>query len=298
MKFAPALNPGDTIGITSTARKISVEELDFAVAEIKSRGYKVLLSSCIGLAENQMAGTDDDRKNAFQELLEDSKVKVILCARGGYGTVRIVDQIDWRGFSQNPKWICGYSDVTVLHSHIHQKFNIATMHSSMPINFKSNTPQSLQSFFIALSGDNIAVNAQPNLLNKTGTTNGILVGGNLSILYSLLGSESQIDTHGKILLIEDLDEYLYHIDRMMMALKRAGMLNNLAGLVVGGMSDMNDNEIKFGQTAEEIIHNAVAEFNYPVAFNFPVGHLDDNRTLVLGGKYKLEVSENESTLNF
>ena len=291
MKFPPALNPGDTIGITSTARKISVAELNFAVAEIKSHGYKVILSSCIGLEENQMAGTDAQRANAFQELLDNPKVKAILCARGGYGTVKIIDQIDWRSFAQTPKWICGYSDVTVLHSHIHENLGIATLHSSMPINFKSNTPKTLQSFFNALRGSQIAVNANPHILNKTGTAQGVLVGGNLSILYSLLGSESQINTADKILFIEDLDEYLYHIDRMMMALKRAGMLSNLAGLVIGGMSDMNDNEIPFGQTAEEIIYNAVAEFNYPVAFNLPVGHLDDNRTLVLGGTYNLEVLE-------
>lgn len=298
MKFPPALKPGDTIGITSTARKISVEELSFAVAEIESRGYKVLLSSCIGLEENQMAGSDAERQNAFQGLLDNPEVKAILCARGGYGTVRIVDMIDWNGFAQNPKWICGYSDVTVLHSHIHQNLSIATMHSSMPINFKTNTPQALQSIFTALSGNKISINAKPNALNKTGTANGVLVGGNLSILYSLLGSKSQINTKGKILFIEDLDEYLYHTDRIMMALKRAGMLDQLAGLVVGGMSDMNDNEIPFGQTSEEIISNAVMEFNYPVAFNFPVGHLYDNRTLVLGETYKLEVEENGATLNF
>ncbi len=291
MIYPPALNPGDTIGITSTARKINHEELEFAIAEIKAQGYKAVLSSCIGLHGNQMSGTDTQRTNAFQELLDNPKVKAILCARGGYGTVKIIDEIDWRSFVKNPKWICGYSDVTVLHSHIHEKLGSATLHSSMPINFKTNTPKALQSFFNALRGSEIAVNAPPHVLNKTGTAQGVLVGGNLSILYSLLGSESQINTAGKILFIEDLDEYLYHIDRMMMALNRAGMLSNLAGLIIGGMSDMNDNDIPFGQTAEEIIYNAVAKYNYPVAFNFPVGHLDDNRSLVLGGRYKLEVLE-------
>ena len=285
-----ALQKGDTIGITSTARKINREELSFAIQYLEKQGFKIKLGSCIGLEDHQFAGTDKKRTASINELIEDNSVNAILCARGGYGSVRIVDHINWEALQHSPKWICGYSDVTVLHARLNQ-LGIASLHSTMPINFKTNSEEALSSFVNALLGQPVSLNADGHELNKQGSASGQLVGGNLSILYSLLGSRDQMDTNGKILFIEDLDEYLYHIDRMMQALKRAGMLDNLAGLVIGGMSDMNDNAIPFGSSAEQSIYNAVKDYKYPVAFNFPVGHLDDNRTLMVGTEYILEVKE-------
>ena len=206
-----------------------------------------------------------------------------------------MDHLDWSRFIKKPKWICGYSDVTVLHATLQEKMKIASIHGSMPINFTKNTPDALDSLYAALTGKPSQIEAEAHDLNQSGSCRGTLVGGNLSILYSLLGSEAQPDTSGKILFIEDLDEYLYHIDRMMMALKRAWMLDSIVGLVIGGMTDMNDNTIPFGKTAEEIISEHIP-MGLPVAFGFPAGHLDDNRALVLGQNYHLKVTDAGSTL--
>ena len=219
-------------------------------------------------------------------------VKAIICARGGYGTVKIIDELDFSKFKTTPKWIVGYSDVTVLHNHINQNFKIQTLHATMPINFPTNTNESLESLRMALFGNELSIKFGANSMNKNGATKGEVVGGNLSILYSLTGTNSQLDTKGKILFLEDLDEYLYHVDRMMMNLDRAGMLADLVGLIVGGMSDMNDNAIPYGKTAKEIIQETVSKYNYPVCFDFPAGHIDDNRTLIMGRKAKLTVSDN------
>jgi muramoyltetrapeptide carboxypeptidase len=283
------LKRGDTIGIIATARKISTEEINPAIAIIKSWGLEVELGNNLFNADNQFSGTDQERANDWQILLNDTSIKAIISARGGYGTVRIVDQIDFTTFIKNPKWIIGYSDITVLHSHIHN-LGIETLHATMPINFSKNT-EALESLRKALFGEVIKYEIETNALNRKGIAEGELIGGNLSILYSLSGSISDIDTKGKILFIEDLDEYLYHIDRMMINLKRAGKLSNLAGLVVGGMSDMKDNTVPFGKTAEEIILDAVKEYNYPVCFNFPAGHIDRNLALLFGKKVKLEVGD-------
>lgn len=286
----PYLQKGDTIGITSTARKINPDELEFTIRFLEEKGFVIKLGSCIGKEEHQFAGTDEERTQSINELIHDTSVKAILCARGGYGSVRIVDQINWEGLQHAPKWICGYSDVTVLHARVHT-FGVASLHSTMPINFKTNTIEALESLVLQLKGTPTSLSADTHAFNRTGTASGQLVGGNLSILYSLLGSQDQLDTTGKILFLEDLDEYLYHIDRMMQALKRAGMLDDITGLVIGGMNDMNDNAIPFGSTAKQIIANAVKEYNYPIAFNLPVGHIDNNRTLMLGAEYMLEVTE-------
>jgi muramoyltetrapeptide carboxypeptidase len=290
MIIPSSLQKGDTIGITSTARKIYLNELVFTIEFLEHKGFKVKMGSCIGLKDHQFAGTENERTTSINELIEDNSVKAILCARGGYGSVRIVDHINWNAFQEAPKWICGYSDVTVLHARTHT-LGVASLHSTMPINFKTNTEEALESFVSQLKGTPTSLSADTHALNRTGIASGQLVGGNLSILYSLLGSKDQLDTTGKILFIEDLDEYLYHIDRMMQALKRAGMLDDLAGLVIGGMSDMNDNAIPFGSSAIQTIANAVIDYNYPVAFNFPVGHLNDNQTLTLGAEYELKVEE-------
>lgn len=289
----PYLQKGDRIAIVSPARKITPEEVAIAVRTFESWGLEVVIGKHIYAAYNQFAGKDEDRLSDFQQMLDDPTICAIICSRGGYGTVRIIDRLDFSRFVKNPKWIIGYSDATVLHSHIHSNFDIETLHAIMPLNFKENCEKnpSVLSLKKALFGKELSYNITADTLNRKGQGEGQLVGGNLSILYSLTSTSSDIDTSGKILFIEDLDEYLYHIDRMIMNLKRSGKLENLAGLIVGGMTKMHDNEVPFSKTANEIIAEAVEEYDYPVCFNFPAGHVDDNRALILGRKVKLKVEE-------
>lgn len=296
----PYLKPGDKIGIISTARKISREELQPAVECFEKEGFEIVFGKNLFKELNQFSGTDDERAEDFQLMMDDPDIKAILCARGGYGTVRIIDKLDFTAFRKNPKWICGFSDVTVLHSHIEKNFGIETIHSIMPVQLQKlgGESEAAKTLLDSLKGKLSDYQFPAHPLNKEGVAEGILVGGNLSILYSLLSSVSDINTVGKILFLEDIDEYLYHIDRMMMALKRAGKLDKLQGLVVGGMSDMKDNTIPFGKTAEEIIVDAVKECDFPVCFRFPAGHIDNNCAIYLGRNAKLEVSKGNSTLHY
>ena len=290
------LNIGDKIGIISTARKISLEELKPSIKLLEEWGLKVVFGKNLFEEDNQFSGTVSQRSSDLQSMIDDDSIKAILCARGGYGTVQIIDKVDFSHLIKNPKWIIGYSDVTVLHSHLHQ-LGITSLHATMPINFEKNTPKALESLKSALFGLGNLTEINHHHFNRFGKVEGEIVGGNLSILYSLLGSDSDINTEGKILFIEDLDEYLYHVDRIMMNLKRNGKLKNLKALIIGGMSDMNDNTIPFGKTAEEIILEYIKEFDFPVCFNFPAGHLDDNRCIRLGVKSVLEVNKNGVSLS-
>ena len=296
----PFLKRGDKIGIISTARKISMQEVACCISIFENQGYQVVLGKNLFSEYNQFAGTDVQRLLDIQEMLDDTSINAIVCARGGYGTVKIIDNIDFSRFIKNPKWIIGYSDVTVLHSHIFANYQILTIHATMPINFSVDGAinNSVQRLLDAISGKSLNYKFNSNPFNKEGIMQGEMVGGNLSILYSLTGTSSQLNTAGKILFIEDLDEYIYHIDRMMMNLKRAGMLENLKGLVVGGMSQMHDNAVPFGKSAEEIISDTVKGYNYPVCFNFPAGHIDENYAFINGGNVKIEiVKDAESTFN-
>lgn len=288
------LKKGDKVALVATARKISHEEISFALKVIDSWGLKVAPGKNIFKTHHQFAGTDERRTEDFQQMLNDEKIKAVFCARGGYGTVRIIDEINFNEFRKNPKWIVGYSDITVLHSHLLSNHKIPTIHGTMPINFSKNTKEGLESLRKALFGEPLEYSIAPHKLNRKGMAEGIVVGGNLSILNTLVGTKSDIDTTNKILFIEDLDEYLYHIDRIMMQMKRSGKLRNLRGLIVGGMTKMRDNEIPFGKTAEEIIFEKVADYKYPVCFGFPAGHFDDNRALYLGKKAKLTVGASVS----
>ncbi|MBT0607219.1 LD-carboxypeptidase [Aequorivita echinoideorum] len=292
VKTPAYLKKGDTVAIVSTARKISKETIEPALHLLEKWGLKYVLGETIGAEENQFAGSDALRKKDFQNMMDDPSISAIWCAKGGYGTVRMLDGLDFSEFVKNPKWIVGYSDVTVLHSHIHT-LGIETLHAQICENIEKKSEEARRTLYASLFGENASLNyiSEKHSGNKFGTAEGQLVGGNLSILYSLCGSASAIDTRGKILFIEDLDEYLYHVDRMMLNLKRNGMLKNLAGLIVGGMTTMHDSKIPFGKTAEEIITDAISEYNYPVCFNFPAGHIDDNRALIFGRKIKLEISE-------
>jgi len=290
----PYLKKGDTVAIVATARKISSEELQPAIDILKTWGLNVVLGKNIFCIDNQFAGTDAERTADTQWAIDDKNIKALFIARGGYGTTRIIDKLNFTKLCTNPKWIVGYSDITVLHQHLHQNCNIATIHATMPINFTKNK-DATESLRRALFGEKIEYTFPAHVLNKTGEASAELIGGNLSLIYSLCGSKSDTNTATKILFIEDVDEYLYHIDRMMLNLKRSGKLENLAAIVVGGMTDMKDNTIPFGKTAEEIIYDAVKEYNYPVCFNFPAGHIDKNMALVMGKQMKLEVRKNEAS---
>ena len=289
----PYLKTGDKVAIIATARKVSFAEIESAIIQINSWRLKVYTGNHITAHYHQFAGRDENRTSDMQQMLDAEDVKAIFCARGGYGSLRIVDRLDFKCFAVSPKWIVGYSDITVFHSHINRNFGIETLHGIMPINFPtdgSETP-SIESLRKALFGEDIHYRFPSHTLNRKGAAHGEIIGGNLSILYSLSASISDLETDEKILFIEDVDEYLYHIDRMMMNLKRSGKLSRLAGLVVGGMTRMNDNTIPYGLTAEEIIADAVAEYGFPVCFNFPAGHQEDNFAIVMGRQALLSVGD-------
>ena len=290
------LTKGDKIGIISTARKISLEELKPAIHILESWGLEVVLGTNLLEVDNQFSGTVHQRTADFQSMIDDKSIRAILCARGGYGSIQIIDNIDFSSLKKNPKWIVGYSDVTVLHSHLNT-LGIASMHATMPINFSTNTDKALQSLRKSLFGLENNIKCKTHPFNKLGSVEAEIVGGNLSILYSLLGSKSDINTNKKILFIEDLDEYLYHIDRMIISLKRNGKFDNLEGLIIGGMSEMNDNDIPFGKTSEQIILEHLESFDFPICFDFPAGHMDDNNAIVFGINSRLIITEKKVILS-
>lgn len=296
----PYLKSGDRVGIVSPARKISSEEVKSSVKILQRWGLEPVFGRHIFSSKNQFAGTDEQRATDFQEFLDDLNVKAILCSRGGYGSVRIIDHLDFTKFCVHPKWIIGYSDITVFHQHIHQYYHIETIHGTMPINFPVDLQenQSTNSLRLALFGGLKSYEFHQCKIIREGIAEAELVGGNLSMIYSLSGTISDIDTKGKILFIEDLDEYLYHIDRMLMNLKRGGKLKHIKALIVGGMSQMNDNTIPYGKNAEEIIIEAVEEFDFPVITNFPAGHIEPNYALYFGRRVNLVAKDGEVQINF
>ena len=300
MKTPDYLKKGSKIAIVAPARKISREEIAPAVKWIGDKGFVAVYDDRLFAEYHQLAGDDDFRAGVLQDYLDRDDIDAILCARGGYGTIHIVDKLDFSKFAKHPKWIVGYSDVTVLHAKM-QQLGYQSIHGSMAINFPNNTKEALESLYEALTNPSFRANIERSemvvekssnnesfLLKRisplpsVGRNDEVIVGGNLSVLYSMLGSDLFPETDGKVLFIEDLDEYLYHIDRMMMGLKRAGKLANLKALLVGAFSDMHDNTIPFGMTAKEIIAEKVKEYGYPVVWDYPAGHIDDNRAIVLG----------------
>lgn len=290
-----SLKPGDIIGIAASARKISQEEVANAVQVFESWGLHVKLSPTLFQEQHQFAGSDEARTKGMQVLLDDPEVKAIVLARGGYGTVRIIDQLDFSFVKKFPKWVVGFSDATVLHAHMHRYLQVQTLHAPMILNMQPERwdEESMLALKKVLFSDvPFFTDTKPHALNRDGTASGPLVGGNLSVLYSLLGSPSDIDTAGCILFLEDIDEYVYHIDRMMMNLKRNGKLEALNGLIIGQMSDMKDNAIPFGKSAEEIIAEHVSKYKYPVCFEYPAGHEKRNLPMVFGADSRLQVNEN------
>lgn len=297
MKEVPFVKKNDKVALIATARKIAPEDLYFALETITFWGLEPILGKNIYAIENQFAGSDSQRAEDLQWAMNNPEIKAILMARGGYGTTRIIDAIDFSGFAKSPKWVTGYSDITVLHSHIHLHLSIPTLHSTMPVNFSKN-PEAVETLRKCLFGEMVSYEFIPHNLNRTGETKGILTGGNLSLLYSLAGTASDIDTKDKILFLEDLDEYLYHLDRMMLNLKRTGKLAHLKGLIVGGLTDMKDNIIPFGKTAEEIILDTVKEYNYPVCFGFPAGHTERNLAVYFGKEACLKIDAKTCSLSY
>lgn len=296
----PNLKPGDKIGIVAPARKIELSEISVAIEVFKSWGLKVKLGKNLFKEDHQFAGTEIQRAEDFQSMLDNKEIKAVFCARGGYGTIKILPYLSFKKFIRNPKWIVGFSDITIIHSFLNQHVKAKSIHGIMPFNIKENnkTSDSVITLKEILFHDPKEICVDYNKLNKPGDEQGTLVGGNLSVLCSISGTKFDLNYKNKILLIEDLDEYLYHIDRMMMNLKYSGKLSRLKGLIVGGMTDMHDNNIAFGKNAYEIIHDAVSEYDYPVLFDFPVGHQDKNLALVLGLKARLVVNIDGGTLSY
>ena len=277
MKTPNYLKKGSKIALVAPAWKVTPENITSAVSWVENKGFEAVYDDRLFAEYHQFAGDDDFRASVLQEYLDRDDIDAIFCVRGGYGTIRIIDKLDFTKFEKHPKWIVGYSDVTVLHAKM-QQLGYQSIHGTMPKNFPNNTPETLESLFNALTGKWNPVET----LHGTSLQDAQIVGGNLSVLYSMLGSDLFPETDGKILFIEDLDEYLYHIDRMMMALKRAGKLANLKALLVGAFTDMHDNTNPFGMTAKEIIFEKVKEYGYPVIWDYPAGHIDNNLAIVLG----------------
>ncbi|MDP9047610.1 MAG: LD-carboxypeptidase [Bacteroidota bacterium] len=286
----PYLKKGDKIAVTCPAKKLPNPMTD-AIALLQSWGLEVVLGETVGASYHQFAGDDGLRTKDMQRFIDDDSIKAIIAARGGYGTIRMIDRVDFSRFVQNPKWLVGFSDITLLHSHLFSNYSAQTIHGQMPVNIPDASARSLETLRKALFGEELNYQFDSHALNRNGKAAGILIGGNLSLLIAASGSVSDMDYSGKILFIEDVGEYLYAVDRMIRSLKRAGKLKNLAGLIVGTFTDIKDNDIPFGQTVPEIIMETVKEYDYPVCFDFPAGHIPDNCSLVLGKVVNLSVND-------
>lgn len=281
------------IKIVSPGKFIDPKLIDFAEGWLKSKGFEVEVGEHAKGQHNYFSGTDEERLADMQEALNDPEVDAILCARGGYGSIRIIEDLDFRPFLRHPKMIFGYSDITVFHARM-QRMGFESVHSTTPLDFEENTEGSLQSLINALEGKSNEYNLPAHSLNRSGQLKKKIVGGNLSIITSLIGTRDEIETKGRILFIEDVGEAIYEIDRMLWTLKKARVLKGLDGLIVGGMTKMKDSETPFGKTVDELIREAVEEYEYPLCFNFPAGHMDDNRAIILGKEARLAVTDSGS----
>lgn len=293
----PNLKKGDKIAITCPAKKLP-SPMDDAVALLKSWGLEVIIGETVNASYHQFAGDDELRAKDLQRFIDDDSVKAIIAARGGYGTVRIIDKVDFSRFAINPKWIVGFSDITVLHAHLFANYRAQTIHGQMPVNIPDASKYSLDTLRKALFGESLTYRFNSHGLNRTGDATGVIIGGNLSLLIAILESVSDYNYDGKILFIEDVGEYMYSVDRMIRALDRADKLKNLAGLIVGGFTDLKDNDIPFGQTVPEIIMEVVKDYNYPVCFDFPAGHIPDNQSLIFGKTFTLSVTTEHVNANY
>lgn len=300
----PYLKKGDVIGITSPAGYITMQEIQPAIQIIESWGYNIKIGETIGKRDFTFGGTDEERAGDFQKMLDDNSIKAIMCARGGYGAVRIVDKLKWDRFMKNPKWVIGFSDITVFHSHINRNLHVASIHSKMcnsfPDDWRKAEPELMETILSiqkALNGEEMKYSVAPNSQNRSGTVTGVLIGGNSKTIESLAASGSDIITDNKILFIEDTGEYMYSIDRMLWNLKRSGKLSKLKGLIIGGFKVKPDDAgEEFGKSLEEVVLEKVKEYDYPVCFDFPVGHQKNNFALKCGVKHKLTVQSQDCSL--
>ncbi|HVU99282.1 MAG TPA: LD-carboxypeptidase [Puia sp.] len=294
----PCLQPGDTIGITCPAGYMPLEKAQTCIDTLPAWGYNVKVGAMLGsTSDNYFSGTDDQRLAELQQMLDDPEIKTILCGRGGYGITRIIDRLDFTGFLQCPKWIVGFSDITLLHTHILTRCNVATLHAPMAGAFNDDgaAGPGIESLRRALAGEPQSYRAPVHPFNGNGNATGPIVGGNLALLAHSIGSASEPDTRGSILFLEDVGEYLYNIDRMMRQLKRAGKLKDLAGLLIGGFTELKDTTRPFGASVEAIIRDAIGAAPYPVAFDFPISHGKENVALKIGATYRLHV-DSEGTI--
>jgi muramoyltetrapeptide carboxypeptidase len=300
----PYLKKGDRIGITSPSGYMTREEIKPAVQLIESWGYRVVIGDTIGKRDFTFGGSDEERAADFQKMLDDKNIRAIMCARGGYGAVRIIDKLKWDHFKAKPKWIIGFSDATVFHAHVNCNLNIASIHSKMCNSFPEdwNKAEAVQvetilSIRKALIGEKLNYTLKSNDRNKQGSGTGILVGGNTRTIESLAGSKTDINTDGKILFVEDTGEYMYSIDRMFWNLKRSGKLSKLKGLIVGGFKVKEDEDgEEFGKALEDLVLEKLKHYDYPVCFDFPIGHQKNNFAIKCGVKHKLIVHEKDCTL--
>lgn len=294
----PYLKKGDTIGIVCPAGFMPFEKAETCIEVLKSWGYNVKIGKTLGSQFHYFSAPDEERLEDFQQMLDDDDVQAILCGRGGYGTGRIIHRLNFKKFKRNPKWVIGFSDITVLHSHIYRRYNIASLHAPMAAAFNDGKHEHefVQSLRRALEGEKAKYICDPHEYNIKGTAKGRLVGGNLALLAHLIGTPSDVKTKGKILFIEDVGEYVYNVDRMLYQLKRSGKLNNLAGLVVGGFTEMKDTTVPFGKNVYEVMRDILQEYDYPICFNFPVSHEEENYALKVGVEYKLSVKDKQVVL--
>jgi len=293
----PYLKKGDKVAITCPAKKLPHPMTD-AIKLLESWGLEVVLGETVNASHYQFAGDDALRAFDLERFIKDDSIKAIFAARGGYCTIRMIDDVDFSSIKEASKWIIGFSDITVLHTHVFAVFGLQSIHGQMPMTIPDGSAESLQTLRKALFGEDFGYHFSAEKLNREGEAQGILVGGNLALLVAVSGSVSDLDYNNKILFLEDVGEYLYSIDRMMRTLKRAGKLKNLAGLMVGGFTELKDNDIPFGQTAAEIIFEVVKEYDYPVCFNFPAGHIPNNQALIFGKTLNLAVQKEHTSATY
>jgi muramoyltetrapeptide carboxypeptidase len=298
IKIPPYLKKGDMIGITCPAGYMAETKAETCISTLQSWGFDVMVGKTLGgRSKNYFSGTDAVRRDELQAMLDDEHIKAILCGRGGYGVTRIIDQLDFTEFKKHPKWIIGFSDITVLQAHLYTKIKTASIHAPMANAFNDGENKYIRSLQNAITGKKAKYNCAAHPFNKPGMATAGLVGGNLSLLVHLTGTSSAINTKNKILFIEDIGEHIYNIDRMLYQLKRSGKLEHLAGLIVGGFTDMLDTERPFGKKVNKLIKEITAAYDYPVCFNFPVSHTKQNLALKIGVNYTLKISKNKTQLS-
>ena len=298
IKLPPYLKKGDTIGIVCPAGFMTLEKAATCIETLEKWGYQVKLGKTLGSQFHYFSGTDEERAADLQSMLDDRSVNAILCGRGGYGVSRIIDRLDFKSFKKNPKWLIGFSDITVLHAALYQQVKFASIHASMAGAFNDGGAENefIESLRKAIKGQLANYSCPPHAFNHLGKASGELIGGNLSLIVHLIGTKTAYQTKNKILFIEDVGEYIYHIDRMFLQLKRAGLLEGLAGLVIGGFTDMKDTTVEFGMTVYETLHEHLKEYNYPICYDFPVSHETPNYALKVGVIHELTVSKTKAVL--